>query len=185
MIVGLIIAGIILLLVILFTILAYNSLIKSKNEVDQAFADVDVYLKKRYDLIPNLVNTVKGYAKHEEKLFLETTQIRAQAIKAQTTNEIITKNNELSDRVRRIFAITENYPDLKASSNFLALQKSLNEIEAEIATQRGIYNQAVTAHNNNMEVFPKNIVGKMFKFKKYELFEIVNPIERENVIVQF
>ena len=180
----------IVIAVVLFSIVAiaisiYNSLVKSKNSVEKAFSDLDVVFKKRYDLVPNLVNTVKGYMKHEADLLTKTTELRADAMKSQNLNDTVVKNKELSSRIRNIFAISENYPKLMANQNFLSLQEQLTKIEDEIARQRSEYNNCVTEHNNKIETFPKNIFAKMFGFKSFELFVVTDPKEREVVKVEF
>ena len=176
--------GVVVLLILSF-IVVFNVLVKAKNKVKEAFANIDVYLKKRYDLIPNLINTVKGYMKHESELLTETTKLRADAMQAQTTNDAVSNNNKLSSNVRRILAISENYPQLHASKNFLELQKALSDIEMEISEQRKEYNAVVTSYNNQLNVFPNNFIGKILNFKEFELFVIADPKERENVIVEF
>lgn len=176
--------GVVLLLILSFVII-YNVLVKAKNKVEEAFSNIDVYLKKRYDLIPNLINTVKGYMKHESELLTETTQIRADAMQAQTTNDTVSKNNKLGSNVRRIMAISENYPQLHASKNFLELQKALSDVEMEISDHRKEYNAAVTSYHNKLNVFPNNIIGKMFNYTEFELFVVTDAKERENVVVEF
>lgn len=177
--------GAIVLLAILGMVLVYNSLVRRKNEVQRNFADVDTVLKKRYDLIPNLVNTVKGYAKHESELLTEVVGLRNSVQTKQTLNEKVDAYNKLEGSMHKIFALAENYPQLQANENFLSLQHTLTDVENEISGARSAYNQAVTALNLKIESFPSNIVAKMFKFQKGVLFEVTTQQERENVKVEF
>ena len=183
-IIGIIIAVVVFAIIAVF-VSVYNSLVKSRNSVKQSFSDLDVLFKKRYDLVPNLVNTVKGYMKHEADVLTKTTELRANAMKAQTINDAVAQNKELSSNIRNIFAISENYPKLMASQNFISLQDQLTKLEQEIAGQRSVYNTHVTSHNNKVETFPTNILAKMMKFEKFELFAIEDPKEREAVKVEF
>lgn len=183
-IIGIIIAVVVFAIIAIF-VSVYNSLVRSRNTVKQSFADLDVLFKKRYDLVPNLVNTVKGYMKHEADVLTKTTELRANAMKAQTINDAVAQNKELSSSIRNIFAISENYPKLMASQNFMSLQDQLTKLEQEIASQRAKYNACVTNHNNQVETFPKNILAKMMKFEKFELFVVDDPKEREVVKVEF
>jgi LemA protein len=160
-------------------------MVRAKNSVEQAFADIDVVLKKRFDLIPNLVNTVKGYAKHEKETFTEVVEARNLAQNAKTTNEKVVAENKLNGALKNIWALEERYPDLKANKNFLSLQESLTKMESEIAAQRKQYNSIVTNFNSSIQVFPSNILASIFKFSKFELFKIVDAKERENVKVEF
>lgn len=177
--------GVVLFLLIASFVLTYNSLVKSRNKVEQAFADIDVILKKRYDLIPNLVNTVKGYAKHEKETLTDLTTLRTTALNSKDIDEVVDANNKISSSVNTILAVAENYPNLKTSSNFLSLQNSLSEIENELSSFRVSYNNYVTNYNTKIQQFPKNILAKIFSFKQHNLFAIVNEIERENVKVEF
>ena len=184
LVIGIIIA-VAVLVIIISCVATYNSLVKSKNNVEKAFADIDVVLKKRYDLIPNLVNTVKGYAKHEQETFTKVINLRAEAIKSHNVNEKVKLNNEITSSLGSLVAIAENYPNLKADSNFLSLQQSLSNIEDQLSSMRFSYNATVTTYNNKTETFPNSIIAKMFKFKQAELFVISNKVERENVKVEF
>lgn len=184
LVIGIIIAVVVAILVI-SCVTTYNSLVKSKNNVEKAFADIDVVLKKRYDLIPNLVNTVKGYAKHESETLTKVINLRSAAIESNNVNDKVKINNEITSSLGNIIAIAENYPNLKADSNFLSLQQSLGDIEKELSSFRLSYNEYVTILNNKIETFPNNILAKMFKFKQAEFFEITNEVERENVKVEF
>jgi LemA protein len=163
----------------------YNSLITLRNRADNAWAQVDVQLRRRYDLIPNLVETVKGYAKHEREVFQKVTEARAQAINAGTVKEQGQAENMLSGALKSLFAVVENYPDLKANQNFLMLQEELAGTEGKIAYARQFYNDTVMKFNMKQQVFPSNIIANMFNFKEKEYFEIEEPAAREPVKVEF
>jgi LemA protein len=158
--------------VIIFVIAAYNSFIRLKNLCDNAWSDVDVQLKRRYDLIPNLVNTVKGYASHEREVLENVTKARAEATTAKTPAEQSKAENMLTGALRQLFAVAENYPELKANTNFLDLQKNLSEIEDDIQNARRYYNAVVRDNNIKVESFPSNIIANIFSFKKREFFEM-------------
>jgi len=162
----------------------YNSLIKLKNIAEQTWSDIDTQLKKRYDLIPNLVETVKGYAKHESQTLENVVKARTEAMGAQTFKEKETAENALTGALKTIFALAENYPDLKANQNFLDLQKTLTDIENSIQPARSAYNEAVRALNTKMQVFPNNLMAGPLGFKKREFFEIKEE-ERKNIKVKF
>ncbi len=164
--------GGIILLIILWVILAYNSLISLRNRTKEAWSDIDVQLKRRYNLIPNLVDTVKGYASHEKELLEKVTQARAQAINAQTVEEQSQAENALSSTLKSLFAVSENYPDLKASANFLELQRELRDTEDKIQAARRFYNGNVRDLNTKIETFPSSIIASVFSFKKKDFFEI-------------
>ena len=153
-------------------ILVYNGLIKLRNRVDEAWSDISVQLKRRHDLIPNLINTVKGYTTHEREVFEKVTQARAQAISAKTPNEQAQAENMLSDTLKSLFAVSEAYPDLKANQNFLELQKELTDTEDKIQASRRFYNGNVRDFNTKIQIFPNNLIAGMLKFGKYEFFEI-------------
>lgn len=180
MIIGLIVIGVLVLGVILI----YNSLITLKNRVDEAWSDIDVQLKRRYDLIPNLINTVKGYAAHEKDLLEKVTEARAAAMGAQTPGQKEQAENMLSGTLKSLFAVSENYPDLKANQNFLELQRELTDTEDKIQASRRFYNGNVRDFNTKLEVFPTNLIAGMLKFTKREFFE-ADETERQNVSVQF
>ena len=180
-----VIIGVVVLIVVLSIIGTYNSMIKARNNVEEAFSNIDVYLKKRYDLIPNLVNTVKGYAKHENETFNQITTLRGEAVNTHNMNQAVETNNKISASLRNMLALAENYPNLKADKNFLSLQNSLSEIESQISSVRTSYNNFATVYNTKLETFPNNIVATMFKFKKSSLFVVADPKERENVKVEF
>lgn len=169
--------------VVLAVILMYNSLVRSKNDVENAFGGMDVQLKKRYDLIPNLVSTVKEYASHEKELLERVTQLRAKVTNEQLSNdEKVALDNEISQTLGGIMVAVENYPDLKASENFLNLQRTLNEVESQISASRRAYNSAVTDYNNAVETFPKNILAGMMNYQRKEVF-VIPDVERQNVDV--
>ncbi len=183
---------IIILVVIVVLALAiigmYNGLIRLKNRVDEAWSDIDVQLKRRYDLIPNLVETVKGYASHEKGTFEEVTKARTAAMSAQKSGDAKAQaeaENMLSSTLKSIFALSENYPDLKANANFLELQNELSDTENKIQASRRFYNGNVRDFNTKLEVFPTNMIGNMLGFKSREYFEIENEEERKNVDVKF
>ena len=181
---GLIIILIIIALIVVFFITAYNGFVKLKNRVDEAFATMDVYMKKRFDLIPNLVETVKGYAAHEKETLMAVTEARTSIMNAKTTEERLENEGILSGALKSLFAVSEAYPDLKANQNFLDLQEQLRKVEEDIANSRKYYNAVVREYNTKRETFPSNLVASMFHFEKRALFEI-SESERENVEVHF
>ncbi len=163
----------------------YNSLIRLKNRVDEAWSDIDVQLKRRHDLIPNLVNTVKGYASHEKETFEKVVQARSAAMQAGNAEEKAKTENALSETLKSIFALAENYPDLKANQNFLELQRELSDTENKIQASRRFYNGNVRDFNTKLQVFPTNIIGNTLGFKDRDFFEIEDAEERKNVEVKF
>src|SRR3989339_26547 len=178
----------VLVVIILVIIGMYNSLIRLKNRVEEVWSDIDVQLKRRYDLIPNLVETVKGYAKHEEGTLMKVTEARNMAMQAQAGGDPKAQaqaENVLSSTLKSIFALSENYPDLKANTNFLELQRELSDTENKIQASRRFYNGNVRDFNTKIEVFPTNLIAGMLKFVKREFFEIENKEEKENVKVKF
>ena len=170
--------------VVIWIIAVYNGLIKLKNRVDEAWSDIDVQLKRRYNLIPNLVNTVKGYAAHEKELFEKVTEARASAMKAEAPAEKEKAENMLSGALKSLFAVAENYPDLKANQNFLELQRELSDTENKIQASRRFYNGNVRDFNTKIQIFPNNIIAGMLKFTQREFFEAEGE-EKENVKVEF
>ncbi len=183
MIMAIVIAAVVLLIVVLIVSM-YNGLIKKRNEVDNAFGGMNVQLKKRYDLIPNLVTTVKQYATHEKETLTKIAEMRAKATESNLTNdEKVALDNRISAGMRSIMVAVENYPDLKANENFMNLQRSLNEVEAQISAARRTYNAVVTDFNNGIQVFPSNIIAGMMNLKPKKVFEIVEE-ERQNVDVK-
>ena len=163
----------------------YNSLIRLKNKCQEAWSDIDTQLKRRYDLIPNLVETVKGYAKHEEGTLEKVVQARNAAMNAKTLPEKEQAENMITGALKTIFALAENYPDLKANQNFLELQNTLTEIEEHIQLSRRYYNATVRDFNTKIEVFPNNLIAGPFGFQKREFFEVDGEEERKNVKVDF
>ena len=163
----------------------YNGLVRLKNIVKNAWAQIDVQLKRRYDLIPNLVNTVKGYAKHEKELFENVTKARANAIAAGSVGQQAQAENMLTGALRSIFAVAENYPELKANQNFLSLQEELSATENKISFARQHYNESVRAFNTRIQMVPNNIVAGMANFKQEEMFELEDQAQREAPKVDF
>jgi len=173
----------ILVIVALIFISMYNGLIRRRNEVDNAFGGMDVQLKKRYDLIPNLVASVKEYAKHEKELLNKITELRASALKPDlSVNEKISLDNQISGAIKSMLISVENYPELKANENFIFLQRSLNEVESQISAARRTFNAVVTDYNNGIQVFPNSIIAGMMGMKRKEVF-VIQQAERENVDV--
>ncbi len=165
-------------------VMLYNGIITLKNRVDEAWSDIDVQLKRRYDLIPNLVETVKAYAQHEAGTFEKVVQARAAAMGAATASDKAAAENQLSQTLKSLFAVAENYPDLKASQNFLQMQDDLKDAEDKIQAARRFYNANVRDFNTKIMVFPNNIIAAKLNFKKYDFFE-AGAAERENVQVKF
>ncbi len=179
---------VIIIVAIVWMVAVYNGLIRLKNRVDEAWSDIDVQLKRRYDLIPNLIETVKGYAKHEKETFLKVVEARNVAMSAQENGDAKAQaeaENMLSSTLKSIFALAENYPDLKANQNFLELQRELSDTENKIQASRRFYNGNVRDFNTKIELFPNNIVARLLKFKPRDFFEVENEKERENVDVKF
>ncbi|MFT4261129.1 MAG: LemA family protein [Candidatus Woesearchaeota archaeon] len=170
--------------IILLIIFIYNGLVRVKNQVKNAWAQIDVQLKRRNDLIPNLIETVKGYAKHERGVFTEVTKARTQVMNANTVDEKADASNMLSNTLKSLFAVAENYPDLKANENFLQLQEELSGTENKIAYSRQHYNDMVMRFNTKIEVFPNNLFASIFGFKQEEMFK-TDEAERQNVKVKF
>ncbi|MBU4540866.1 LemA family protein [uncultured Acetobacterium sp.] len=169
----------------LWLILSRNSFVSIKNQVEEAFSTMDVYLKKRYDLIPNLVETVKGYASHESETFTKVTAARTAAMNSTSIDEKIANENALSGTLKSLFAVAEAYPQLQANTNFLDLQQQLKMLEDEIANSRKYYNAVVRTMNTKVESFPSNLIASIFGFKKQPFFEVGSAAERENVQVKF
>jgi LemA protein len=175
---------IIIAVVVLWAIAVYNGLIRLKNRVDEAWSDIDVQLKRRYDLIPNLVTTVKGYAAHEKELFEKVTEARTRAMGAGSTEDKSKAENMLSGTLKSLFAVAENYPDLKANQNFLELQRELTDTEDKIQASRRFYNGNVRDFNTKIEIFPNNIFAGILNFTKREFFGM-DEGEKEPVEVKF
>lgn len=181
----LIVIAAVIVLIAIWAISAYNGFIRLRNMVEEAFSTMDVYLKKRYDLIPNLVETVKGYAKHEASTLEKVVQARNMAADARTIEGKIQGENMLQSTLKSLFAIAEAYPDLKANTNFMDLQSQLQRIEDEIANARKYYNAVVKEFNTKVESFPSNIISGIFQFRRKTMFEVADQTQRENVKVQF
>jgi LemA protein len=181
----LIITLIVLAVIALGLIALYNGLIRARNHVQEAWSDIDVQLKRRYDLIPNLIETVKGYAKHESDLFQKVTEARSQAMQSHGTADQAKFESRLTASIGNLLAVAENYPDLKANQNFAALQSELSDTENKIQASRRFYNSQVLTFNNKLQVFPTNVLAGMMNFTKQEFFEVADQKERENVAVKF
>ncbi len=171
--------------IILWVIFTFNGLVRRRNQGKEAWADIDVQLKRRYNLIPNLVETVKGYASHEKGVFERVTEARTRAMGAKTLKEKGEAENLLTGTLKTLFAVSENYPELKASGNFLELQRELRDTEDKIQAARRFYNTNVRDLSIKIESFPANIVAKLFNFKKMELFEVSEGEAREVPKVSF
>jgi LemA protein len=169
----------------LFVVVLYNRLVRLRNRAENAWAQVDVQLRRRYDLIPNLVEAVKGYASHERATFEEVTKARTAAQQAQTVEEQGKAENLLTQAIGRLFAVAEAYPELRATENFQQLQSQLEETETKIAVSRQVYNDAVLTYDTALETVPTNIVGNLFSFDAREYFEVEEPAAREAPRVQF
>ena len=184
-IVSLVIVLLLLIAVPIWVMSSYNKFIKMRNNVDEAFSTMDVYMKKRYDLIPNLVETVKGFAKHEEETLTKVMEARYAAMNSSTVEQRIDNENILQGALKSLFAVSENYPQLQANTNFMDLQNTLKNLENEIASSRKYYNGVVKMYNTYRESFPSNIIAGIFRFEKRALFEVDAPEERKNVKVSF
>ena len=180
----LIFAGLIVVLA-LFVIGIYNALIRLRNQVDNAWSQIDVQLKRRHDLIPNLVETAKGYMKHERETFEAITQARSQAMGAKNVAETAKAEGQLADALSKFMLVVENYPELKANQNFLALQEELTSTENKIAFSRQNYNDQVLFYNNKIQMFPSNIIAGMLNFTKRDFFEVESEAERKAPKVSF
>lgn len=170
----------IIILIIVIVLIQYNILVKNKKRVEQELATIDVYLTQRFDLIPNLVECVKAYTKHESELFEKIAQMRTQYMNTKDLEE----GKKLNAEYNKLIAYIENYPDLKASEQYLLLQKKLSKIESQLQAARRLYNIAVTTYNTKISVVPINIIAKIFKFKEVKLFEIETPEIKENVKIE-
>ena len=175
----------VLVLLIVFVIGIYNALIRLRNQVDNAWSQIDVQLKRRHDLIPNLVETAKGYMKHERGTFEAITQARSQAMGAKNVAEASKAEGALGEALSKFMLVVENYPDLKANQNFLAVQEELTSTENKISFARQSYNDQVLFFNNKIQMFPSNIIANMFGFGKRDFFEIEAAAEREVPKVSF
>jgi LemA protein len=182
---ALIIILVVLVLLILFIITIYNALIRLRNQVNNAWSQIDVQLKRRHDLIPNLVETAKGYMKHERGTFEAITEARSRAMGARTVSEASKAEGALGEALSKFMLVVENYPDLKANQNFLAVQEELTSTENKISFARQSYNDQVLFFNNKIQMFPSNIIANMFNFAKRDFFEIEATAEREVPKVSF
>lgn len=175
---------IVLIVIVLFAVI-YNGFISLVNQAKEAWADIDVQLKRRADLVPNLVETVKGYAKFEKSVLTDVTKARTQMVNARSMSDKAKADNMLSESLKTLFAVAENYPQLKAGENFVTLQTQLAEIEDTLQSARRYYNGSVRDLNTKIEAFPYNLIAKMFNFTPREFFEVANASEREPVKVSF
>lgn len=180
----LLIVGIIVAVVVVLFILFYNSVIRLKMQVKNAFAQIDVQLKRRNDLIPNLVETVKGYMKHEKSVLENVTKARSAILAAKTLKDKAKASNVLSQTLKSLFAVSENYPQLKANENFMQLQEEISGTENKIAYSRQYYNDIVMEYNTKIKVFPNNVLARWFNFGEEQVFEAAKE-ERKNVKVKF
>ena len=179
------IAIVIIVLLIIWIIGIYNGLVSSRQNVDNAWSQIDVTLQRRFDLIPNFVETVKGYMNHESETFEKITALRTSWANSSSVEEKANLNNELSGALKTIMAVSENYPDLKSNTNFSELSEELRNTENKIAFSRQFYNDSVTRYNTKLELFPSNIVANMFNFKPKSLFAAESAEARKNVKVDF
>ena len=180
---ALIVILVVVVLIVLWLIGVYNGLIKLNNRVKEAGSDIDVQLKRRYDLIPNLMETVKGYMKHENDVLIKVTEARSSAMQAKGIGEKGKAENMLSSTLKSLFAVAEGYPDLKASQNFLQLQDEISDTENKIQASRRFYNGQVRDFNTKIQTFPNNMVAGMLRFTKFEFFE-ADESEKENIEVK-
>ena len=176
---------VILVLIAAFVIALYNSLVAARNNVKNAWSQIDVQLQRRFDLIPNLIETVKGYMEHEKELLTKISELRTSWASSNSVSEKAGLDNELSTTLKSIMAIAENYPDLKANQNFLQLQTELQNTEDKISHSRSFYNDEATVYNTKIETFPANIVASSFHFGKVDLFKVENDEVKQNVKVSF
>ena len=176
------------ILVVLFVVLMYNGLVRVRNRKDEAWSDISVQLKRRYDLIPNLVSAVKGYVKHEQETLTKVTEMRVRALEANGVGAQGEAENMLTDALKTVFAVAENYPQLQASQNFVELQKEISDTENKIQSSRRFYNATVQDLNTAMQVFPKNIIATLFNFEEAEFFDVGEDEKKkvsDPVTVQF
>lgn len=171
---------VIVVLIIIYAMILYNSFIKLNNKVDEAFSTMDVYLKKRWDLIPNIVETVKEYTKHEKKTLTEIVELRNSVYDDMSNEDKIKTNEQIATSINKLMALSESYPELKASENFKDLSKQLTQVEDEIANSRKYYNGVIRLYNNKVEIFPNNIFAKIFGYKSKSMFK-ANKNERDNI----
>ena len=179
------IALIIIILLVIAVIVMYNNLVRLRQKVKNSWSQIDVQLQRRFDLIPNLIETVKGYMKHEENVLTKVTELRTSWANASSVAEKAELDNQLSGALKTIMAVSENYPDLKANQNFSELQQELQNTENKISFSRQFYNDSVTMYNTKLEVIPSNIIASIFNFKPEELFKAESDEARKNVKVDF
>ena len=179
------IAIIVVVLIVLWVIMAYNGLVRKKMKVENAWGQIDVQLQRRFDLIPNLVDTVKGYMEHEDNVLVKVTELRTAWAEASSVGKKAELDSELTGALKTIMAVSENYPDLKASQNFSELQEELRNTENKISYSRQFYNDSVTMFNTALAVFPTNIIASIFGFKPQVLFVVTDEETRKNVKVDF
>ena len=184
-IIGIAVAAVVVLIIVIWAIVTRNSFVNMENQCEGAFHNIDIYLKKRYDLIPNLVNTVKGYAKHESTTLQNVIEARSKAQRATTPAEKIEANAQLTRMIYNFNKVAESYPALKADRSFLDLQNQLKEIERELANVRKYYNATVEQFNKKIRYFPANIIASIMKLQKQPYFELESIEERQNVKVEF
>ena len=177
--------GIAAIVLLMFFIIIYNKLIRIKNLVSEAWSGIDVQLKRRYDVIPNLVATVKGYSEHESNVLTKVTQLRTIAMGAHSAEEKIKAETALTSSLKSLFAVAENYPELKANQNFIHLQKDLSTIEEQLQLARRYYNAVAREYNNSIQTFPNNLVANFLNYKSQPFFEINNETERQAPKVSF
>ena len=182
---ALIVIGVIIAIIILAVIIMYNSLVSAKIKVDNAWSQIDVQLQRRFDLIPNFVETVKGYMNHESETFEKIAELRTSWTNANSVSEKAALDNQLSDTLKTIMAVSESYPDLKANQNFSELSEELRNTENKISFARQFYNDTVTMYNEKLQMFPSNIIANMFHFTERDLFEAENDEARKNIKVDF
>ena len=180
-----IIAIVIIVLLLLWVVSVYNNLVRARQKVKNSWSQIEVQLQRRFDLIPNLVETVKGYMGHESSVLEKVTALRSSWANSSTNSEKVKIDNELSGALKTIMAVSENYPELKANENFAELQKTLSDTENKISYSRQFYNDAVTMYNTKLEVFPNNLIGGMLGFKPETLFNVESEEARKNVKVDF
>ena len=179
------VALIVIVILVVLVAGAYNGLVSSRNRVKDQWSQIDVQLKKRADLIPNIVETVKGYAKHEKETLEDVVKARNALNTASTVEDEINANNQITGALNKLFALSEAYPELKANENFMSLQKDLKDIEDKISYARQFYNDSVMTYNNKVQMFPTNIIANIFNFKESKFFEIENAKDKETPKVSF
>jgi len=182
---GWIITAVVIAVIVIWFIAGYNGFVTMRNRIEEAFATMDVYLKKRYDLIPNLVETVKGYASHEQGTLEKVVAARNMAASATSVEEKLQGETQLQTTLKSLFAVAEAYPDLKANSNFMDLQRQLQRLEDEIASARKYYNAVVKEFNTKTELFPSNLIAGVFHFTREPMFEVEDQAQRDAVKVKF